>query len=164
MILSVTGHRPNKLGGYTTAAINHRNRIAMIALEELKPELVLTGMALGWDTAIALACIHKDIPFHACVPFIGQESQWPTVSKSLYEFILSKAARVVIVSEGGFSARKMQVRNQYVVDNSEQVAALWDGTNGGTGNCIQYACDVNRPIKNYYQLWSVGMENISCQP
>ena len=33
----------------------------------------------------------------------------------------------------------MQKRNQYMVDKANNLIAVWDGTSGGTGNCIKYA-------------------------
>lgn len=33
----------------------------------------------------------------------------------------------------------MQVRNEYMVNLAEKVIAVWDGTSGGTANCVSYA-------------------------
>ena len=40
----------------------------------------------------------------------------------------------------------MQTRNMHMVDNSEDIIAVWDGTAGGTGNCVKYAEKVGRNI------------------
>jgi len=53
---------------------------------------------------------------------------------------------VVVVSEGGYSARNMQRRNEWMVDHSDKVLAVWDGSNGGTGNCVAYARSIGREI------------------
>ena len=34
---------------------------------------------------------------------------------------------------------KMQKRNQYMVNSSDIVIAVWSGSKGGTGNCVNYA-------------------------
>ena len=34
---------------------------------------------------------------------------------------------------------KMQKRNEFMVDNCDILIALWNGTSGGTKNCINYA-------------------------
>ena len=33
----------------------------------------------------------------------------------------------------------MQKRNEYMVDLTDKVIAVWDGSKGGTGNCVRYA-------------------------
>lgn len=55
MILAVTGHRPNKLGGYSKQAYRKLVKIAEVNLKKLNPDKVISGMALGWDQALAQA-------------------------------------------------------------------------------------------------------------
>ena len=153
MIIAVTGHRPNKLGGYLDHAKDKLRHVAKEMLCSHNPSLVLTGMALGLDQAVAEACCELWIPFVACVPFEGQESAWPQGSQRRYRGLLAAAKQVVIVSPGGYSADKMQVRNEYMVDNCQYLVALWDGTSGGTGNCVEYAEKVGKPWVNLYDYW-----------
>lgn len=40
----------------------------------------------------------------------------------------------------------MQVRNEYMVNLTEKVIAVWDGTSGGTANCVEYAKKKNKEI------------------
>lgn len=40
----------------------------------------------------------------------------------------------------------MQIRNQWMVDRADQVIGIWDGTSGGTANCLEYATSKNKPI------------------
>ena len=75
MIIAATGHRPDKLGGYGSIVADRLFHLAYETLEELAPTLVISGMALGWDMAVAEAAFCLDIPFHAYRPFEGQESQ-----------------------------------------------------------------------------------------
>lgn len=96
-------------------------------------------MAIGCDQLFAILAIENDIRLIAAVPFIGQEKIWPESSKLLYREILEHPnTEVVVVSEGGYSPQKMQVRNEWMVDRSDIMIAIWDGTNGGTGNCVKY--------------------------
>lgn len=140
MIIAFTGHRPDKLGGWDndTVQIEIMRRIEA-ALAVLKPDKCISGMALGVDQWAALVCIKMKIPFIAAVPFVGQESIWPDKSKELYKKILEKAEQVEIVSEGGYSVGKLQVRNQWMVDNCDMLVAVFDGSKGGTHNCVKYA-------------------------
>lgn len=141
MIVSFTGHRPDKLGGYKLPNPTYLHVCQQIdkTLQELKPEKVISGMALGVDQWAANIAIRLGIPFIAAVPFLGQEKAWPQASQKVFNKLLGKAAEVVIVSEGGYSAYKMQIRNEWMVDRADKVIAIWDGTSGGTGNCVNYA-------------------------
>lgn len=151
MIISGTGHRPDKLGGYDVETQLRLYTLAFNNLSVFKPEKVITGMALGWDTALAVACSDLKIPFIAAVPFRGQHLKWNLDLQDRYNIMLLEASEVVYVSDEGYAPYKFQLRNMWMVDNSELVLALWNGDEeGGTYNCIQYALDKNKPIVNLY--------------
>lgn len=141
MVVCGTGHRPDKLNreydlkGPLTKSIAEE---VYKAFDAVKPDVVISGMALGFDMIIAICAIKKGIKLHAAVPFAGQEKKWPEESQKLYNGILRRAGEVTIVCEGGYAAYKMQHRNQWMVDNSEKVIACWDGSDGGTKNCVDY--------------------------
>lgn len=101
--------------------------------------------------SLAQAAVDLRIPFWAYVPFEGQEQPWPSATRLYYKELLKRAEKVVICSSGGYSAASMQIRNQRMVDDCDILAALWDGSNGGTANCIAYASFIGRP---YINLWS----------
>lgn len=146
--LMLTGHRPAKLGGFNENTYKRLRALARSMISSLKPETVITGMALGWDQAGAHACIDLGIPFTAAVPFKGQEGKWPYASQREFHDLLSHASEIVIVRQGGYATWKMQMRNEWMVDNADQVLALWDGSPGGTANCVRYAESLRRPIVN----------------
>jgi uncharacterized phage-like protein YoqJ len=148
MIISFTGSRPPKIGGYKLPNPTYIHVCQQLdkILKELKPEKCISGMALGFDSYAANVCIKLEIPFVAAIPFIGQEKAWPESSQKTYQKLLSKASEKVIVSEGGYSAEKMQLRNQWMCDHADIVIACWDKTPGGTKNCIDYAKSINKEI------------------
>ncbi len=150
MIVAATGHRPDKLGGYGDDVLARLVRGARRYLVKVRGSQAISGLAIGWDTAFALAALEEGIPLVAAVPFEGQDSRWPDASKAMYRHILAEADEVVIVSPGGFSNNKFQRRNVWMVDRAKRMAALWDGSSGGTANCIAYAEAVTRPVDN---LW-----------
>lgn len=150
MILSATGHRPDKLGGYDKDTTRRIRRAAHRALLKLRPDKVVSGMALGWDQAIAVAALNLGIPFTAAIPFKGQEARWPYDSQREYLDLLDKAARIVCVCDGRYATWKMQKRNEWMVENSDHIAALWNGTSGGTANCVRYAQALRKPITNFW--------------
>lgn len=150
-----TGHRPDKLGGYGEEAgarlyglaYGQLDAMLSVSREEIT---VISGMALGWDMALARAAAVLNIPWIAAVPFIGQESAWPMETQERYHQLLATASRTVVVSPGGYSSVKMQLRNQWMVNNSDIVLAVWDGSEGGTRNCIKYAEKCGKPTYNLY--------------
>jgi uncharacterized phage-like protein YoqJ len=148
MIVAFTGHRPDKLGGYKLPNPTYIHVCQQIdkTLQELKPEKIISGMALGVDQWAANVAHRLSIPFVAAVPFEGQEKAWPESSQKTYHQLMKLAVERVVVSPGGYAAFKMQVRNQWMVDNCDKLIAIWDGTPGGTGNCVEYAKSKNREI------------------
>lgn len=148
MIIAFTGHRPDKLGGYKLPNPTYIKVCQAIdkALKELKPEKIISGMALGIDQWAANIAHNLGIPFIAAISFAGQESKWPTQSQKIYQALLKLSCEQIIVSPGAYSVDKMMIRNQWMVDHSDMVIAVWDGTKGGTGNCVEYAKSINKDI------------------
>lgn len=140
MILACTGHRPSKLGAFSPQIYSLLKKFSGMVLAANGPDKVITGMALGFDQAVAEASIALDIPFVAAVPFKGQHLRWPAADQARYFDILDHAAEIVTVSQEGFSPQAMQFRNQYMVDHCDLLVALWDTSKtGGTKNCVDYA-------------------------
>lgn len=158
MNLGVTGHRPDKLGGYDKQVDERLRQLAAACLLELKSLLpstlrVTSGMAPGWDQAIVEACIALDIPFNAALPFIGQEAPWPRERQVLYHNLLGHAERVVYVSKGAYTVWKLMVCNVYIVDNTDRILTLWNGEPSGTANTVRYAEEVGVPVTNVWERW-----------
>lgn len=99
----------------------------------------ISGMALGFDTWAAETCIQLGIPFIAAIPFAGQQRMWSPEQQLHYAELLSRAQSQHVVCPGGYEPRKMQIRNVWMVDNSDCLLACWNGSPGGTKNCIDYA-------------------------
>lgn len=148
MILGVTGHRPNKLGGYRTPNPIYNSVMEGLdrLLLELQPERVITGMAMGVDQWMAELCVWNGVPFVAAIPFEGFESRWYESTKNKYYQLLTKAAEVVQVCQGEFAAWKMQRRNEWVINNCTRLGAVFDGTDGGTANTVGYARSVGKMV------------------
>ena len=144
MIIGVSGHRA-LIYNETLYKLVYDKFSSM--MQEIKPEKVITGAALGFDQLVAEVCIELNIPFIAAVPFLGQENQWNNAQKDKYNILLSKAAEIKIVSEGSFSKEKFQIRNKWIVDNSDNMIVYFTGQSGGTKNCIDYAKSINKPIR-----------------
>lgn len=156
MIICGTGHRPDKLGGYSQEVFDKLVDLASEHIFKLKPDYVISGMALGWDQALAKAAYECSIPFHAYIPFVGQEGRWPRESQAKYHALLHRADKVVYCNPEGYAGWKMQKRNEDMVNASDVVLALWDGSAGGTGNCIGYANKKGVEIINVWDEWIEG--------
>jgi uncharacterized phage-like protein YoqJ len=159
LVIAITGHRPNKLGGYEvpnpTYDIVVKGLVA--AFEHYKPAYVITGMALGTDQWAAEICVNMTIPFVAALPFRGQEGPWPPRSKARYQWLLSRAYQTFVISEGGFEGWKMQKRNEWMVNSAHMLVAVYNGDDeGGTTNCLAYAAACGKYI-HYVPLPPAGM-------
>lgn len=148
MIIAGTGHRPNKLGGYRVPNPTFNSVMEGMdkILLELRPDAVICGMALGVDQWLAELCIFNGIPYIAAIPFQGFDSRWPEPSRVKYRQLLDAASRVEVVCTGGYEPWKMQRRNEWMVDNCDRLLAVFDGTDGGTANCVRYARNCGKSI------------------
>lgn len=138
-----TGHRPEKLGGYSTEALDPAYKVALKVLEFHEPSKVITGMAQGWDQMLAFAAYELKIPYIAAVPFEGQEKRWTKDAQDKYKFLCDRADAIVTLSQKYEGPWVMQNRNEWMVNGSDVVLVLWDGSDGGTKNCIKYALSKN---------------------
>lgn len=172
-LLVATGHRPNKLGGYNTRAESRRVALAIAVLKHQKPSHVITGMALGWDMAIAEAAAQLNIPYTAVIPFHGQETRWNKNDQQRYHRLLNSASDIIHVTDINtyqnpqtprpHIGKALNDRNKYMLRLLKNnltnggdgiLAALHDGSDGGTGNCIRYAQERDLPIINYWTSWA----------
>lgn len=153
MIFAGTGHRPKKLGGYTATAHHRLLNFASIQMLHFKPSLLISGMALGWDQALAEAAINCRVPFAAYVPCLGQENPWPQKSRDHYNWLMGHAQTIFVVAKV-YSDTVMQIRNQNMVDHADEILALFDGSPGGTANCVRYAEEKKKPVHNLWDEWT----------
>ena len=153
MIVAATGHRPQKLTGWSRGGETELMDIAIVRLLDLDPKKVITGMALGWDQVVACAALRMGIPVIAAVPFPQQPDPWRPTQKLLYSHILERCAEVHMLADH-YSAHNLQKRNEWMVDHSDRILALWDGKPGGTANCVVYACNREVPVENCWDDWA----------
>lgn len=143
MRIAVTGHRPSKLNNeydlQGPICSYLRQEIKKILIER-NPTQAISGMALGVDTIFVQEALKLEIPVLASLPFKGQECKWPHHSQQIYcQTLNHPLVTTVVVCEGGYNSAKMQIRNVHMVDNCDLLIACWNGTEGGTMNCVRYA-------------------------
>lgn len=160
MILGVTGHRPPSLGGYDHGVKQRAIDLARSFLLIWQPDEVITGMAQGWDTAVAWAAHQLGIPFRAYLPGEWQPDAWPAPAREHYQRLLGLAASVQICVAGPYDPGAMQIRNMRIVDDCDLLLALWNGQrSGGTWRCLEYATRrraVPKPMVNLWPVWADG--------
>lgn len=159
MTACFTGHRPNKLKGYSP----NDNKELLWNINTTIKECInigyntfISGMALGvdiWSAQIVLKLKESyDIQLVCAVPCKNQSSYWSSGDKQIYQDILNKADEVIYISEE-YTSRCMKDRNKYMVDNSDLVIAVWDGLKGsGTSQCVHYAKFNEKEVINLWNL------------
>lgn len=157
-----TGHRPQDTpAGYQRYHPWKLQKISLLEnyLKENRPDIIISGMAVGWDVWLAHTAIKLGIPFWAYIPFKGQEKLWSADHQRQYHAFLAKASLVKVVCEGEYAAWKMQRRNEAMLNDSDVVLALYNDAkrHGGTYNCIVSAFQQNKPIINF---WDNKPENL----
>jgi uncharacterized phage-like protein YoqJ len=153
MKVMVTGHRPNSLFGPEVSREDAYNLDSKAYVpirnwfqkkfEELQPTELITGMALGIDQvfcqeAIKYKATHPDVRIIAAVPCREHSSKWREPSRKLYDDLLAKCDEVHL-NDVSYTPAVMQIRNEYMVDRCDIVLGVWNGTPGGTYNCLKYA-------------------------
>lgn len=164
--LGVTGHRPDKLGGWrlyrTPQGLSRLSDLAVALITKLEYQgfylkELISGMAPGWDTACAMVAVELQIPLIAAIPFEGQHDRWQNPEQEIYFELLAQASEVNYISEPGYDQEKMFARNRWIVDRSDRLIALWNaaesGLFSGTGQCVRYAQSHSVPVNNVWNSW-----------
>ena len=137
-----TGHRPQKLSRpVDDIKVDLENEI----LQAIKDGYTtfITGMAYGTDIwagniVVRLKDRFPDLKLIAAIPFPEFSENWDEEWREKYEKLLCAADHVKTISDS-YSEAAYQARNQWMVDHSSKVIAVYDGCTGGTRNTIQYA-------------------------
>ncbi len=157
-IVSGSGHRTDKTGDSLIVRAELRS-VAQAGLLRIGDVTeVICGMAESWDLAFGEAAADMGLLVTAAIPFKEQPDRWRRESRLRYEALLLRCHRVVYVSGPGYSDLKMEIRNRWMIDNSDYLLSCWNGSQGGTLNTIAYARDVGRPTLNVWSdfvaMWS----------
>lgn len=150
MIYGVTGHRdveqePGELLAFA--------RLFVARLAEEGCSEIITGMARGWDLAVARAAYDVGVPYCAAIPFAGQPNLWVTADQVEWAWAVQRASRQVVVSKYPLDIA-FHRRNQWIVDNSHELCSLWDGRDhGGTRHCVLYAEGLGVTVRPLWEPW-----------
>lgn len=151
-----TGHRPKKLPFKSNETDERCIRLKEILRNEIKKLIAekgvnkfISGMAIGTDiicTEIVLDMKKEyDIVLECAIPCRNQNEKWNKKQKERYSNLIHQADIVTCLQED-YTRGCMQKRNKYMVDNSQYVIAVWDGSKSGTFNTLKYARKLKRNI------------------
>lgn len=150
--LCFTGHRPEKLHVDENAV----NTILSNAIDAAINDGFVTfisGMARGvdiWAAEIVLArkAVNPAIRLICALPHPDFEKRWSASWQARYHAILQQADLVKIICPS-FSMASYQIRNEWMVDHSARLIAIYNGTAGGTANTIAYAEKTGIDVRRY---------------
>lgn len=150
-----TGHRPEKLNMPETEVIAWLESEIRKAIDDGFVTFI-SGMARGvdiWAAEIVLRLRDEGQTIHlTCAsPFEGFERNWSDDWKHRYDEILRQADIVKYVCKG-YNRACFQIRNEWMVDRSARVIAVFNGEPGGTKNTIAYAEKENVAIVSFESL------------
>lgn len=153
-IFAGTGHRPPKLGnewdgiGVYSDFLRHKIQETFI---QYQPEYIISGLVLGFDMVLAEMAIANNLELIAAIPCKDQEKVWKESAQKRYNKILSyKKCQRHLVSNEKYFKGCMDIRNVWMVDQligeDDKLLAAYNGTKGGTHNCIEYAKSKGKEI------------------
>jgi len=145
-----TGHRPEKLR-------IPEKRLALLLEAEIREAIdsgfttYITGMAKGTDLAaaeIVLRLREQDdrLKLICALPYPGFGLHWGEEWTERFRRV-RLAADLERTICPGFSYTAYQIRNEWMVDHSGLVIAVFSGEAGGTRNTLEYARKKNVPCR-----------------
>lgn len=92
---------------------------------------------------------------YSAVPFKNFGGNWFGKNVDIHNEILRKSNKVIYISDENYDKKltQLQDRNEFLVNASDNLISVFDGSPSGTKNCIDYANKmhkkiINIPIKN----------------
>lgn len=151
--VAVTGHQPGLLGGYGDDVAARLVALAAAWIAENRPAEIISGMAAGWDMAVAEAAVEAGVPLVAVLACPGQNQAWPEAARARFERVVARASLVHVMPGGPGMWTK---RDAWVLARGERVLALWSGVPGGTERAVEKAARLGKPVDNLWPAWSAA--------
>lgn len=137
-----TGHRPERLR-------MSESEVVFGLKEEIRTAIAdgfqtfISGMARGvdlWAAEIVLTLRNEGaaIRLICASPYRGFENRWSQEWQERYRQVMERADLVRFICLG-YSRDCFQRRNEWMVDHSARVIAVYNGGPGGTRNTVEYA-------------------------
>lgn len=150
-----TGHRSQKLGfgenSEQCSALKEKMRETIIDLiENHSFTYFISGMAIGTDIYAAqiildLKNTYPNITLECARPCESQADKWNKRDRKIYYDTLAVCDTETLLQKP-YTDDCMQKRNEYMVDHSDLILSVWNGTPSGTGKTIEYAQSLKIPV------------------
>lgn len=164
MRVSFTGHRPDKIDGYSISPERVETRIKQVLAEEIVQlaeegaDTFLSGMAPGFDLWAADEVLRlrvegrigEGVRLVLAVPYPNFERSFGAEWRPLYGKILERADEVVYTSQGYYRGCYHR-RNDYLANEADVVLAYYEGSDGGTRYTIKKAEERGVRVVNLHQ-------------
>lgn len=150
--VAVTGHQPPALGGYGPEVSAALLRVARGWVAARRPSEVVSGMAAGWDLAMAEAALLEGVPLVAALAFEEQGAEWPDGAAAHLRGLLARAGHVHLMAKER-APGMWTARDRWVLERGSRVVALWSGAEGGTARAVATALKLGKPVENLWDLW-----------
>ena len=139
--IMVTGHRPQKLGGFkpnaTQTFVKEQLERVIKKLDNGSCELV-TGMALGVDQWFCEIGLGLGLKVHAYLPCKGQSKPWREEAQKKHRELTLQCDWRLISKDTYQGPHQLLNRNTAMVNDSDIAIIVWDGKeNGGTWDAVQ---------------------------
>lgn len=152
-----TGHRPQSLPWGTNEQDPRCVRLKDLLRQEIQRLITennvthfISGMAIGTDLLAAESVLelkkqYPQITLESAIPHEEQAARWTESQREQYYEIASRCDTETML-QGAYTADCFRKRNQYMVDHSAYVIAVWNGKPSGTGQTVMLARAKNRDL------------------
>lgn len=152
-----TGHRPQSLPWGANEQHPDCVRLKELLRQEIQRLITennvthfISGMAIGTDLIAAEAVLelkkqYPQITLESAIPHEEQAARWTVAQREKYYDIASRCDTETML-QGAYTADCFRKRNQYMVDCSAYVIAVWNGKPSGTGQTVMLAREKNRHL------------------
>ncbi len=149
MVCMFTGHRPHKLPWGTDEADPRCVALKIILARQVQAawnmgcRTFLCGMARGTDLYFAEAVLalrqeKPEVRLVAMIPCPTQAEGWNKKDKGRYESLCAQCDEQVVL-EPSYTPGCMLRRNRAMVERSQVLISVYDGSGGGTGSTVSRA-------------------------
>ena len=160
MVCGFTGHRPEKLPWGIDEEDPRCRALKLLLAREIEQaadagaDVFCCGMARGCDLYFAEAVLQlrerrPELRLEAWLACPEQADRWAEAERIRWQRIADLCDKVHVV-EPRYSDGCMLRRDKTMVDQSDELISVWDGSHGGTGWTVRYA---RRQGKKLRALW-----------
>ncbi len=127
--IGIIGPRSFITGGHCSSAdirVKLRDKMCQIinSVDSVYQIVGLTGLGIGCEQDFALVCERMDIPYSSYLPYENIEKKWITLPHEIennFTYLLNNATGVLYVSNGPYSPKKIEKKNEKIIEDSDLV-------------------------------------------